>query len=264
MKIGCIPICWLSDLSAGRMRFEDWLVMAVRCQLDGIELYDGYVKDWSRPGLEALARRVRESGLEVSMFTGYGDFGDPAEEAAARAAAEVKRNVEAAAVFGANIVRVVAGRWHSGVARDAALRAAGDGLRRCLDHAEAHGVTLAVENHPEIGTASTDFLRLLELVDDPRLGVNLDTSNCMCSGESGSDLVRHIAGRVVHVHCSDRSADLEHQVVGEGAVDFPAIFRTLRGVGFDGWLSLEAGGEKGEEGICLGRAYVLETWASAR
>jgi len=262
MKISCIPICFLPDLVAGRMGFTDWVAMASRCRLDGIEMYDGYVQDWSRPGLEAMAREVRDTGLPVSMFTGYGDFGRPEQGDAARAVAEVKRNVDAAATFGAPIVRIVGGRWPPGAARDVALRAVAEGVRRCLDYAEARGLTLALENHPEIGTSVADFLRILELVDDMRLGVNLDTSNCMCAGESAVDLVRHIAPRVVHVHVSDRSADLEHQVVGEGVVDFPAIFRALRSVGFDGWLSLEAGGEKGEAGIIQGRAFVLETWAA--
>jgi sugar phosphate isomerase/epimerase len=258
MRIGCIPICFLSDLSAGRMAFADWLAMASRCRLDGIEIYDGYLRDWSPAGLEAMATAVRESGLAASMFTGYGDFGRSGEAAVE----EVKRNVEAAVVFGAGIVRIVGGRWPEGVARDDALCAVAEGVKRCLDHAQAHGVTLALENHPAIGTGIADFLRILDLVDDARLGVNLDTSNCMCAGESAVDLVRHTAGRVVHVHASDRSADLEHQVVGEGVVDFPTIFRALRAVGFDGWLSLEAGGEKGEAGIAQGRAFVLETWAA--
>jgi sugar phosphate isomerase/epimerase len=49
-------------------------------------------------------------------------------------------------------------------------------------------------------------------------------------------------------------------VVGEGVVDFPSIFAVLRTAGYDGWLSLEAGGPKGREGIQRGIAYVRETW----
>ena len=54
---------------------------------------------------------------------------------------------------------------------------------------------------------------------------------------------------------------LEHTVIGEGAVDFPAIFRTLkREADFDGWISLEAGGTRGEDGIRQGIDYVKQTW----
>ncbi|NOZ22396.1 MAG: sugar phosphate isomerase/epimerase [Planctomycetes bacterium] len=73
-----------------------------------------------------------------------------------------------------------------------------------------------------------------------------------------------VKDRVVHVHASDRDAELEHTVVGEGVVDFPAIFRVLKHeASFDGWISLEAGGARGEEGIRDGVEYVRRAWEEA-
>ena len=76
------------------------------------------------------------------------------------------------------------------------------------------------------------------------------------------ELAELVKDRVVHVHASDRDKDLAHTVEGEGAVDFPGIFRILKAAGFDGWISLESGGNKGSEGIRQGMEYVKSVWSS--
>ena len=103
-------------------------------------------------------------------------------------------------------------------------------------------------------------MRILELVDDDRLKVNLDTSNPMVSGDSSVELTELVKDRVVHVHASDRGRDLEHTVEGEGLVDFPSIFASLKKAGFDGWISLESGSDKGRKGIRQGMEYVKRVW----
>jgi sugar phosphate isomerase/epimerase len=84
----------------------------------------------------------------------------------------------------------------------------------------------------------------------------------MESGESAVELAPLVKDRVVHVHASDRNEQLEHQVVGEGCVQFEKVFRTLKSAGFDGWVSLEAGGTKGKAGIVQGLNHVKRLWES--
>jgi sugar phosphate isomerase/epimerase len=67
----------------------------------------------------------------------------------------------------------------------------------------------------------------------------------------------------VHVHASDRDRDLKHTVEGEGVVDFPSIFGILKKTGFDGWISLESGSDKGKEGIRQGMEYVKRVWSNS-
>ncbi len=72
-----------------------------------------------------------------------------------------------------------------------------------------------------------------------------------------------MADRVVHVHVSDRYAHCGHAVTGDGAVDFPTIFRLLHEAGFDGWLSLEAGGPSERESVVRGLEFIKGAWAAA-
>ncbi len=65
------------------------------------------------------------------------------------------------------------------------------------------------------------------------------------------------------VHASDRSADLEHQVTGEGVVPFPKVFGVLKSAGYDGWISMESGGTTGKQGIIQAMESVKRIWAEA-
>lgn len=121
---------------------------------------------------------------------------------------------------------------------------------------------IALEDHPDIGLHIQDFLDIIELVDDERLKVNLDTWNPSYVGEDCVDLVPHVADRVVHVHCADSRPGLEHKLpLGEGTVTFRPIFAALKSAGFDGWISMEIGGDVGAETIAAGMDFVKRTWA---
>jgi sugar phosphate isomerase/epimerase len=56
---------------------------------------------------------------------------------------------------------------------------------------------------------------------------------------------------------------MDHCAVGEGVVDFPTIFKILKGAGFDGWISMEVGGARGEDDIRRSLEYVRQVWEAA-
>ena len=263
MRTSCIPICLFDRMLRTRdLPVEDWIAMAVDIGFDGIEMYKPYLAELED---DDYVRRVgevtREAGLAISMFTSYADFSSPDEAAQRQQIESVRRDVEVAKILQTDIIRMTCGSWPEGAQRGGTLRAVAAGVRAAVDVAAEQGVTIALEDHPEIGTKIEDFVEILELADDDRLKVNLDTSNPMVSGQSAVDLAPQVASRVVHVHVSDRDAQLAHAVAGEGAVDFPAIFRILHEAGFDGWLSLEAGGAPQRESIVRSLEYMRAAWA---
>lgn len=264
MKLGAIPILYFDKIARGEMGPEDWYAEAADVGLDGVELYDLFVGEWSEGSVARQAEAIRRTGLEVSMYTTYCDFAprDPAMRAVQRR--RVLRGIRSAGVAGTGIVRVVAGNWVVGQEREETLGLVAEGLRGCLDAAEEHGVVLALEDHPVIGTDPRDFLHILELVGDERLKVNLDTSNPMVSGASVLDLLPQLARRVVHVHASDRAEDLSHVVPGTGVVRLAEAFRHLRSVGFSGFVSMEIGGPPERSSVEASAANVRRLWARAQ
>jgi len=263
MKLGAIPILYFARIARGEMSPEEWYAEAGDVGLDGVELYDAFVGEWSEGSVARQADAIRGAGLEVSMYTTYCDFAsrDPALRAAQRS--QVLRGVRSANLAGTAVVRVVAGNWVAGQEREETLRLVAEGLRECLDEAEGHGVVLALEDHPVIGTDPRDFLHLLGLIDDERLRVNLDTSNPMESGASVLDLLPHVAPRVVHVHASDRAADLSHVVTGTGVVPLAEVFRHLRSADFSGFVSMEIGGPPVRASVEASADNVRRLWAGA-
>ena len=261
MKVSCIPICFFDDIvHTGKMSLGEWIRMAADIGLDGIEVYRPFLKTTEQKSLEKLADEMRQARLEASMYTSYGELACPSERERLEQIESLRDDVNAAVALRTNIVRVTAGNWRQDCDREEALSNVADCLKRSLDYAEEKGVMLALEDHPQIGTSVADFVEILALVNDNRLKVNLDTSNPMESGDSAVELARIVKERVVHVHASDRDEQLEHQVVGEGCVPFAEIFEVLKSANFDGWISLEAGGTKGKQGIVEGMRHVRNLW----
>ncbi len=82
--------------------------------------------------------------------------------------------------------------------------------------------------------------------------INFDTANLYYYNED-IDIVAELEGLVeyvVHAHLKDsrrRHKDWYFPALGEGSIDFPAIFRVFDQAGFYGPFSLELEGIEGEE-----------------
>jgi sugar phosphate isomerase/epimerase len=139
-----------------------------------------------------------------------------------------------------------------------------------VDYAGDRGIILNIENHykdgyweyPEFALRSDVFLEIVDQIDSPFFGINFDPSNAIVAGEDPLELLEKIKSRVVTLHASDRyleggdiddlrrmemdpvcgyAGSIRHGVIGRGLNDYDAIFRTLKEVGFDGWISIEDG-----------------------
>ena len=170
--------------------------------------------------------------------------------------------------LGGQYCRVLSGQRRPEVSRQDGLRYAAESIEACMPHAAAAGVTLIIENHykdnywqyPEFAQKIDVFCDLVDRIDSPHFGVNYDPSNTILAGEDPLELLERVKHRVVTMHASDRylaegtiedlrreedsvgyAKRLSHGEIGKGMNDYDAIFGTLAGVGFDGWISIEDG-----------------------
>jgi L-ribulose-5-phosphate 3-epimerase len=124
-------------------------------------------------------------------------------------------------------------------------------LRAMGEAAAGHGVTLAVETHPEFAQNAATALATLRAVDHPNVRLNFDTGNIYFYNE-GVDAVREleqVAPYVAAVHLKDTNGGYRawhFPALGEGIVDFPAVFRLLNARGFTGPFTMELEGIQGE------------------
>jgi sugar phosphate isomerase/epimerase len=260
----CIPLCFWKEMHTEKtMSYEDWIRMAVELGLDGTEIFEPFLTGLDASARMRLADVMHAAGLKASMYTIESNFSNPADRE--KAIAHVRHAVDAARLFGANRVRLTAAS-HTlvgpivGAAKGPAMHSIADGLKGCLDYAEEKQVMLALENHPVIGTNIADFMKILELVDDRRLKVNLDTANV--PSPTTVEFARRVLDRVVHVHVSELLRGRHGVVIGKGEVNIRGVFSVLKNGGYDGWISLEplAGGK---EDLRFSVGYVRDAWNKA-
>lgn len=124
-------------------------------------------------------------------------------------------------------------------------------LRAAGEVAQAHGVTIALETHPDLATNADVALETMRTVNHPHVRLNFDTANIYfynrnidCVAE-----LRKVAAYVAAVHLKDTDGGYRHwhfPALGQGVVDFAGVFAVLDEVGFAGPFTLEIEGLEGE------------------
>jgi sugar phosphate isomerase/epimerase len=190
--------------------------------------------------LEATAAALQRHGLTASSLHGECDVSQ------AGIAEQVNAQMPAFAALGCRIMFASVQRGSAQAETVyARLRAAGDVCRE-------HGVTLALETHPDLMTNAEVALQTMRAVDHPQVRMNFDTANLYYynRGIDCVDQLRRVCGYVAAVHLKDTDGGYEHwhfPALGEGIVDFAGIFKVLDEVGFAGPCTLEIEGLEGEE-----------------
>jgi sugar phosphate isomerase/epimerase len=115
--------------------------------------------------------------------------------------------------------------------------------------AASWGVTLAMKPHVGASVYNTaTLIQMLNEIDSPGLGANLDTLHIFRAGEDASETVRKLGKKIVHVHLReypdvvDRQnyeAVAEEEIAGRGGVDFPKILKSLKAIGYNGAIDLD-------------------------
>jgi sugar phosphate isomerase/epimerase len=273
LRLSAFPKCYLERIAGERtMSVFDWIEMAKQLDADGLEMFDGFFTSLDPGYLDTVGEAVHAAGFVVPMLCCSPDFTNPDPDARKRAIDRECRLIAVTRRLGGPraVCRVLSGQRYPGLDRREGL----DRVVRCIEAvlpvAREHDIVLGLENHykdsfwayPEFAQKQDMFLELVNAIPDTtHFGVQYDPSNAIVAGDDPLDLLRHVAPRVVSMHASDRyladgttidelrqadgtlgySPNLRHGVTGKGLNDYDAIFRTLAGVGYRGWVSIEDG-----------------------
>lgn len=115
-----------------------------------------------------------------------------------------------------------------------------DFFRRAAHRAHSHGLTLCLEpNPPQYGanfvTGWREALALVDAVNTPGFGLHLDTGCIHMNRDDPAQAIRECGDAICHLHVS------EPQLAGfsSPAVDHHSAARSLRDIGYEGWISIE-------------------------
>ena len=158
----------------------------------------------------------------------------------------IRSEIDLAVELGIDLIRVFVSHIPAKYVTEGVWRRVIKNMRSILPYAEDKGVRLAVENHFGITGKPDDLIRVLESVNSPALGLNLDPANFVPCSEDPAEATRILAPYTIYTHMKDCIRDengpyngYDFVDIGAGLVDFTAILRTLKQNGYAGYLSIE-------------------------
>jgi sugar phosphate isomerase/epimerase len=102
------------------------------------------------------------------------------------------------------------------------------------------GVRLAAQTGSEY---PQDLLRLIEVLPDHTVGVDLHPTALILSGHSPIEAIQALGPHVLHVHARDAIRDAAGRgrevELGRGAADLPAVLGALTEFDYRGWVTIE-------------------------
>ena len=243
MKTGMNLLLWTGHVTEEHFPLLNRLKAA---GYDGVEIpvFEGDVSHF-----KTIRAELDRAGLKCTTVTIATPEANPIspDESVRRAAADrLKWAIECNHALGSE---AMCGPYHSALGvftgdpptADEKGRAA-DVLRGAAELARQANLTLAVEylNRFECYflTTAHDTLALVEAVDHPNFRCMYDTFHANIEERRPSDAIHTVAPVLAHVHISENNRGTP----GTGQVNWAENFRTLREVGYDGWLTIEAFG----------------------
>jgi len=267
-RLAVFPKCFMDDLCVkGTMTVYEWIDLASTLPVQGLEFYTGFLPE-ERRELERIRDTLRRKKLEMPMLCCSPDFTSPDEKERRFWVEQEKKWIDLVAFLGGKTCRILSGQRRPDVSRSQGVAWVVRCIKECLGHAQQGGIILAMENHykdnywkyPEFAQRLDVFMGIVNQIPSPWFGVNYDPSNAILAGDDPLVVLNAVKGRVVSMHASDRylksgsledlrqadgtlgySPNLVHGAIGKGLNDYDAIFRVLKSVGFDGWISIEDG-----------------------
>ena len=202
-----------------------------------------------------------EHGISCSVIAGYNDL---APIAAAEVPflemqiAYVESLSRIAQGVGASIVRIFTAYETDGHPPHAVWASTVRTIQEMCDRAQPYGVTIAVQNHHDIGVHSTALLEMLHDIDRPNCKLGADAWSPALRGEDVYEAAKSLAPHAAITTNADyiqlpryryqpelvnylpeTPAMVRAVKFGDGFIDYEAFFSGLRDGGFDGVANFE-------------------------
>ena len=217
--------------------------------------------DFNADAVAALRDELDSAGVKCAVVAAYTDL-TPASAAEVpfieMQIAYVERLYEIGAQLGANVVRVFTAYEGPGQNPHANWQRVVTTLREMCDRAATHGVTVAIQNHHDVGLHTTALLELLHDINRPNCKLGFDAWSPALRGEdlyeaaklaaphtaitTNADYIRlpRYRYRPELVNYEPATPDLVRAVpFGTGFIDYESFFRGLRDGGFAGLATFE-------------------------
>ena len=188
---------------------------------------------------------------------------------------DIRRGVDDCSVLGSRVLRAFLGfdRYRPSIDISAEISQAEEQIRQSLPALHDAGVRLAIENHGDL--SSSELVDLIERIEDPSVGICLDTGNALAVFEDPLEAAERMAPFAVSTHFKDYAViptgsgfRVTGVPLGQGVLPLDDLFRLIKDQGEVDRLILELPMEPGnterqsleqeDEAVRMSVAYLRE------
>ncbi|MBN2557668.1 MAG: sugar phosphate isomerase/epimerase [Clostridia bacterium] len=252
MKLGIAMSTYQSEFGPITFRIgtnEDKLKQISSIGYNGTDLFS---HELTSSETEGLKRLLEKYNVGISMFIPFFlaelklSFTDPDDDKRTYFINRYKEQILTASRLGARTMPIgfIRGRLLPADTFDAYRERLARSLLEVSAHAADLGVALCLEpiNSNEINTFyhacdAYDFLNEYNLGN---MRLLLDSYHIAYEYKPQDEIIRYCADKISHYHVSDT----ERLLPGEGRIDYKSIISALAGIGYEGYLSIEADAAK--------------------
>lgn len=245
---------------------------AARLGLDAVDILHRQLDAEDNAYLQLLKKQAFVNGIDLVCLSIHQDFVNPDKNERQKNVDHTLHCIELAYKLGIPSIRLNSGRWNTissfdelmanrgeepilpGYSEDEGFNWAMDCISQCLPRAKECGVILALENHWGLTRTPEGLLRIINSIDDPWLGVLMDTGNFL---EDPYPKLEMIAPKTVYVQAKTYYGGGEWYTLD---LDYDIIAGILNKVNYQGYISLEF---EGKENADAGVAKSIEMLRSA-
>lgn len=197
----------------------------------------------------ALRKMSQEAGVELTSICGGGDLSDNDPKVVAAYKAQIRKMLEAAAALGIDTVLVTGGRTNEKVSYDVAYDRQLRALQELRPDAERHKVNIALENiWNKLLISPLEFRDFLDRINSDYVACYFDTGNILLYGYP-EQWIRILGTRIKKIHFKDfkidhRESRYSWPQLMQGSVDWPAVMREIRAIGYDDYVITEVCGDR--------------------
>ena len=230
---GCCAYSYNEDLRRGAMTMEEFILKAAELGLAGVDMTVYYLKSTDPEYLHSLRHLAYKHAVAFSGCACGVSMVQADAQKRADSLKQIEKWIDVTNELGASHLRIFAGVLPEGAKLKDAVDWVVEAMEAACDYSGQKGITLGVEDHEGVTQSADLCLEIMQRVNSPYAGINLDITNFIPTPTQ--DAYAQIAACIpyaTNIHIRDRFYD-------HSPVDMDRVWQIFANAGHQGFVSAE-------------------------
>lgn len=231
---GCCAYSFSNYLSKGKMTYAEFFDEVVKMGCLGADMTVYWFKSTDPGYLEDLRHMAFKKGIPFSGASCGSSMVQGTAPERRKVLEDIKKWVDVTDRLGASHLRVFGGPLPKGATVKQGTDWVVEVMKPACEYSGKKGITLGIEDHEGVTQVSDVCLEIMQRVNSPYAGINLDITNFKTTPtQDAYSQIKACIPYATHVHVRDHFE-------GNGAqVDLDRVWRMFAEAGYKGFMSAE-------------------------